>query len=989
LAGDVLGSAFIEIIPLTAGFEAKARAGVESAMRGVSASADRAGRNIDDRFRLAGASVGRSMSDAGTRGGTALQRAVKTSTDGSIRSFRDLERRIVATSAATFTLAGGIAVLGFESIKMSTRFNAEMELIHTQAGASQAEVDALKGSVLALGPATGQGPMELAKGLFHVESAGFRGAEALDIEANAAKGASIGHANLEKTTQAMIGVMAVGFSDVRNAADAMAFLNTTVGIGDMRMDKLAQSIATGVLPTFKSAGLGLHDYSAALATMTDNVTPADEAATRLRMTVALMSAPSDRAIKALKSIGLTSTTLAEDMHKPMGLLTAIMDLKEHLEASGKSAVEQNQVIVHAFGGGRSSGAILTLIEESDRLALKYHELGTEASRAAKFNEAWDATNMQLAQQLARLRAGAQSLMIGLGEILTPVVQKLLGETINLGQAIGHGLGPSVEGLGKTFIPVTKVIGTLVVGPLHALDAILGFIAQHETVFVPLIAGVVGFVAASKTLAITITLFKLIAGRGGLIDDLRLRTMYAGESMHGLATKMDAAKLSTIGFNAIVGVAAIGIGFLAMKHAEAKARVEEFSSAIKEDSGAIGENTRAAVANRLEKDGVLRAAQRQGIALSLVTDAALGNASALNKINDAANAWWTSMRNGEEVNRAGLEDFDLILQVVSNTSSDLDKATDSYHRLGEATKVTTDVTDKHKVAMDAARVAAKQEADALNAVYDALNKVANANLDAQSASITFHASIIALDSSLGGLDAKTRAQTRSLDINIKAGNEARATLIQNVKAAIADGEAQKTRGVSVQRATKWTQDDIASLRAHYIHLGYNAKAVDAVIASIGALAKSHADPEINANTKRAANAIDAIARRLRALDGTIVSTYVYNFQKNIAKPAGGGAIGGSRGGEVTGGIPGVDSVQALLMPGERVLTVAENRAYKHGTLPTLPGRSTGAGAPITVMPGAVQVNIRGSTDRLDPRVIHDVVLEALHQLLRELKTGGRR
>src|SRR6185312_1996816 len=137
------------------------------------------------------------------------------------------------------------------------------------------------------------------------------------------------------------------------AADAMAFMNRIVGIGDMRMEKLAQSISTGVLPAFKSAGLGMTDYGAALATLTDNVTPADEAATRLRMTVSLMAAPSGPAIKALHSIGIGSTQLANDLRKPDGLLVAVDDLKSHLHASGKTAAEQNQVIQKAFGGGRT------------------------------------------------------------------------------------------------------------------------------------------------------------------------------------------------------------------------------------------------------------------------------------------------------------------------------------------------------------------------------------------------------------------------------------------------------------------------------------------------------------------------------------------------------------------------------------------------------------------------------------------------------------
>jgi TP901 family phage tail tape measure protein len=190
----------------------------------------------------------------------------------------------------------------------------------------------------------------------------------------------------------------------------------------MRMDKLAASIATGILPSFRSAGLQMNDFGAALATITDNATPADEAATRLRMTVSLMAAPSQAAVKALDSIGIGSTQLADDMRKPNGLLVAVMDLKEHLEKSGMTASEQNQIIQQAFGGGKTSGAILTLLEESDRLKDKYKELGDSASRAAKFQDAWAQPAAAVHAAAAPARAPRRSSGSQIGNFLIPKMQ---------------------------------------------------------------------------------------------------------------------------------------------------------------------------------------------------------------------------------------------------------------------------------------------------------------------------------------------------------------------------------------------------------------------------------------------------------------------------------------------------------------------------------------------------------------------------------------
>jgi TP901 family phage tail tape measure protein len=340
--------------------------------------------------------------------------------------------KLLSISKAT---AAGFAVMGAAvaaySVKMASDFDAAMERVHTQAGATQKEVDSLKKSVLTLAPKVGEGPTQLADALYHLESAGFRGAQAMDMLKYAAEGARIGNANLEDVTQAMVGVIASGIPGVKNAADAMAILNTTVGIGDMRMEQLAKAMATGILPSARSAGLSMNDVSAALATLTDNVTPADEVATRLRMTFSLMAAPTKAATKALEGIGLGQYSLARDMRKPDGLLLAVEDLKSHLDKLHDPVLAEN-ALARAFGGGRTSGSIITLIEELDRLKSKYGDIGTSSSRAAAFQDAWAKTQQQFSQQMAELRATVETLAVRIGEWLIPKLQ-------HLGVDLMHGI----------------------------------------------------------------------------------------------------------------------------------------------------------------------------------------------------------------------------------------------------------------------------------------------------------------------------------------------------------------------------------------------------------------------------------------------------------------------------------------------------------------------------------------------------------------------
>ena len=223
-------------------------------------------------------------------------------------------------------------------------------------------------------------------------------------------------------TNALVGAVNTGIPGTENLSMAMGTLNGIVGAGNMRMADLTDAIATGILPTAKSMGLTLTDVGAALADMTDQGVPAADAATRLRMTFSLMEAPTSKATKAFEAIGMTSTTMANDMRQPNGLLVALTDLQDHLTKSGLSAVEQSQVISAAFGGGRTSSTILTLLGSLDRLDSKYKAI-TGSTKA--FGNAWDSTALNVDERRAMLGAGIDALKIQLGDQLLPVEGKVL------------------------------------------------------------------------------------------------------------------------------------------------------------------------------------------------------------------------------------------------------------------------------------------------------------------------------------------------------------------------------------------------------------------------------------------------------------------------------------------------------------------------------------------------------------------------------------
>lgn len=326
---------------------------------------------------------------------------------------------MLAGVGGTLAIAGGLA----SAITQAKNFGQQMELIRTQAGATQTEVDSMSTSLLAMAREVATTPEKLAMGLYHVESAGLRGAKALEVLKVAAEGAKVGNADLEAVTNALVAANQSGVKGVESMTGAMGTLNGIVGAGNMRMQDLADAMGTGVLSTAKNYGVSLQSVGAALASMTDQGIPAVDAATRLNSAMRLMAAPTSKAIKLLKSIGLDQTQLANDLRGPGGMLTAITDLKKHLDKSGLSLVQQSALIAGAFGG-KQSGAILTLIGNVDLLGKK---TAAVAKGAGAFGDAWAATQEEASFKWDRFNASLSAAAIKIGTVALPVVTQALDD----------------------------------------------------------------------------------------------------------------------------------------------------------------------------------------------------------------------------------------------------------------------------------------------------------------------------------------------------------------------------------------------------------------------------------------------------------------------------------------------------------------------------------------------------------------------------------
>lgn len=431
--------------------------------------------------------------------------------------------------AAAATITKGLAVtsvvVAAAAIKMAANFQQQMTYIRTDAGDTTDNINTMGNAILRM---TSQfDPTQLAQGMYHLASLGLRGADAMNALNIAQKMASVGGANLEDTTSALGAALVTGIKGVQDYSQAAGTLDAIVGAGNMRMQDLVAALGTGVLPVFKNAGLSITDFGAALATLTDNGMHADEAATRLKMTISLMEAPSAKAQKVLADIGLTSNQIGMDM-QTKGLIPALQDLNQHLlttfgtTAEGKQ--QTAQALTEMFGGGRSSAAIQTLLDQVDRVQNKFTQISAQGSPAEfnlKVNEQ-SLTPMALAKTgIDKVKSSLIELGIGINNLSMRDLPGLIDNFKKIYERVADFLGPSLQALWNTIStqlvpaldnfwhkiiePLLPVLGTLLVAAIWAvtnglnllfaiLTPVINFIADHKQV-------VIDFALAFGTLAL--------------------------------------------------------------------------------------------------------------------------------------------------------------------------------------------------------------------------------------------------------------------------------------------------------------------------------------------------------------------------------------------------------------------------------------------------------------------------------------------------------
>ncbi|MFJ9558269.1 C40 family peptidase [Nocardiopsis sp. NPDC101807] len=140
----------------------------------------------------------------------------------------------------------------------------------------------------------------------------------------------------------------------------------------------------------------------------------------------------------------------------------------------------------------------------------------------------------------------------------------------------------------------------------------------------------------------------------------------------------------------IGLGITALGAFIMQKQQARQKVDEYTAALRADTGAIGENTRATAVAAIEKAGLLQEAERLGYAVQDVTDAVLGEGDAFREINadiDDRIAKYDEMYDQGEISQqqwAGhVTELMNLKDSLAEEGGAVDESTEAYRRHQEA------------------------------------------------------------------------------------------------------------------------------------------------------------------------------------------------------------------------------------------------------------------------------------------------------------------
>lgn len=381
--------------------------------------------------------------------------------------------------------------MGKEALNTAAAFETSMSKIAGLTSSTTEQLAEMKDGIEGMHDLP-QTATELADGLYYIASAGFKGAEGVQVLHTAAMASAAGLGQTKVVADALTSALnayGMGADQATHLTDVMVAAITQ---GKMAPEALAGALGR-VLPVAAAMGVSFEEVTANIATMTNVGLSADEATTALRGVLLSLEKPGKQASDTMAQFGMSAQGLRDEIREK-GLLATLQDMMD--KTGGNEAA-----LAKIFPNVRALVDVLgTVKAQGDAYVANQEEITNSEGRLAK---AFEAAAGTFAFQSGEFGKAVEEIKMSIGQGLLPVATQLTQwATAELPQAFETAKG-AWEGLGEPVQHAILAFG----GVLAAAGPVVAVIGLMATTLAMLISPIGLVVLAVAGLAAGVMLVK--------------------------------------------------------------------------------------------------------------------------------------------------------------------------------------------------------------------------------------------------------------------------------------------------------------------------------------------------------------------------------------------------------------------------------------------------------------------------------------------------
>lgn len=340
---------------------------------------------------------------------------------GKTSSFADKLKSGLATAAkvgaaALTAAAGAVVAFGKSAIDAGATFDSSMSQVAATMGTTVDQIQELRDFAMEMGAKTAFSASQAADALNYMALAGYDAEQSMEALPNVLNLAAAGGIELAAASDMITDAQSALGLSMEESAELVDKMAKASSKSNTSVAQLGEAILT-IGGTAKNLSGGTTELSAALGILADNGVKGAEGGTALRNIILSLSAPTDTAAKAMKSLGL-------EVYDASGNMRPLNETFSDLEAvlSTMTQGEQTQVLNQIFNKVDLKSVNALLANTGER----FDELTGYINDASGAAEAMAATQLDnLNGDITLFQSALEGAQIVLSDQLTPSLRNFV------------------------------------------------------------------------------------------------------------------------------------------------------------------------------------------------------------------------------------------------------------------------------------------------------------------------------------------------------------------------------------------------------------------------------------------------------------------------------------------------------------------------------------------------------------------------------------